>query len=118
MKKKMIRERLEYLGSGYDFEMGLESVIEVFINLRSKYEEKYDGLEISYESKYYDDSHEFVLYGEREETNAEYQKRLNKIESSKKGAKVAKANKEKAEKELLKKLVKKYPEEINNGKKI
>ena len=119
MKKIMVREKIENLGSAYDFENSLDGLIEYLMALQRKYEEKYENLQVNYECKhFYDDSYEFILYGEREETNAEYQKRLNKIEISKKGANAAKINREKKEKELLKKLAKKYPEEINNGKKI
>ena len=114
--KKMIREKIESLGSGYDFENSLDGLIEHLTNARRIYEEKYEKLDISYEKKYFEDSYEFVLYGEREETNNEYKKRLERINRSKQSAEVSKANLEKKEKELLKKLAKKYPEELKNGK--
>ncbi len=116
MKKLMVKEKIESLGSGYDLENSLNDLIEYLMSISRKYEEKYGNMQVSYEyMNLYDDSCEFILSGEREETNREYQKRLKRIENSKKGVKIAKANKEEKEKKLLKNLMKKYPGEVSNG---
>jgi len=89
----------------------IDQIIEQFNVLKRKY--KYERLIVYEENDYYDGvNYEYVLYGEREETAEEANKR--KAEARKKRAAKKKATEEAKQNEIaqLKKLMKKYKNEI------
>ena len=60
----------------------------------------------------YNEEYPYELFGTRMETDEEFEKRLKKIKAGRAGGKKAKAKRIQAEKTTLKRLAKKYPEEL------
>lgn len=70
-KKKFVRRQLQSI-SAYEFEGSLESLMEKFIHLRNKYTD-HQNLSI----ELFDEYPEFALYGNRLETDKEFNRRLD-----------------------------------------
>ena len=113
MERKIVKELICTLD---DYEMfHNKSLVDIIVKLenlnfyKQKQYSNYSNLKIILESYGYDFGYSFCLYGERLETDKEYEVRLS--QELKKNLKLKKEQekKEKEEKLLLKKLLKKYP---------
>ena len=114
MEKKKIRERIKEIT--YIFDDGkLSYLINKLEEIKKESEELgYSDLEIDKEycCDYYNDSKiEFYLYGTREETDEEYNKRMKKNKKKKEINKQNKVKQKGREIKRLKELMEKYPEE-------
>ena len=110
-KKKMIKEEIKYGLDLYEFDGSIEEVIETLQKRKEKLEgEGWSQLSIDIERCYSDV--DAKIYGYREETDAEYKRRLADARKTRAKNKKKKAEKEEAERKKLRELAKKYPEEV------
>lgn len=109
MTKKLVKIRLEDIKD--IFEGNIDEIVERLIKVKNSYESQgFTNLQAIVEHSY--DYYDIDLYGERLETDAEYQKRL-KIEARERDAKAyAKRKKEEKERREYERLKKKF--ETNN----
>ena len=94
----------------------LDDVINSLMSLKQEWSEKYNRLNIWREEKDYyceTDLVNYNLYGWRHETDKEYNNRLKRESRKKLKAKDKNTAKQEREKEQLKRLIKKYPEEVS-----
>jgi hypothetical protein len=109
-KYKEIREKITEI-SPYDFENSIDRVINYLIDIKNSYEEQlYINMSLSWVNGY-DGYGTFYLYGIREETDEEYQKRLK---FQKEIREKSKKQKEHTRQEIVKqaKKLKIQPEEL------
>jgi len=112
-EKLQLRHELERM-SLYDFEKSLDELIEDLAALKERYLTYTDfTFEHNVNYGFYDEqSHEFIIYGYRMETDEEYETRQEKNriarEKAKKQRAAAKLKKIEEEKVLLEKLKEKY----------
>jgi hypothetical protein len=113
-KKKTITKKLEDVTTLYLGEV--DDIINSLCDLKEKYENKYNWIRVLEGEDCYSESPSYYLWGERFETEAEYERRIKKEKKVKDREKAKKAKiEEEEEKEQLRKLIKKYPEEIKKG---
>lgn len=105
MKKKYIKEKLAALGS-YNFEGPIDNIIQMLENLKTK---NHKNIRIDYE--YFSDTTNFVVTGERLETDNELEKRKKKIQKQKELKKKQKAEQKKREYKEYLKLKEKFEKE-------
>ena len=111
-KRLEVTEKIEDLWDCFTGD--LRNVINSLMLLKQKHLKKYNELKVVEE---YNDCHEcegshYTLYGTRFETDKEYERRLKKEKTKREKNKSNKLAQEEEEKKQLRKLAKKYPEEI------
>lgn len=102
-----------------DYLLDANELLQILIDAKNKYNSI--SIEIERENDYYDSINIYLkIYGTRYETDEEYNKRMNILYKRKKSneqrrkTRISNAEKKKLEEiELLKRLHKKYPNEIN-----
>lgn len=112
MKKRKIREKITDITDFFD-DCKLFDLIKVLETFKTAKEKSgYSELEIEKDYPYIgDNTVEFHLYGTREETNKEYEKRMKLNKKKKEQNKQNKIKQKEEEIKRLKELMKKYPEE-------
>ena len=111
MVKKEIRERIKEITDIFD-----DSKLSDLISSMEKIEKEnkkvgYSNLEIEKDYHISDSTVEFHLYGTREETNKEYEKRMKLNKRKRETNKQNKIKQKDKEIKRLKELMEKYPEE-------
>ena len=114
MKKRKIREKATDITDFFD-DCKLSDLIN-FLEKTKKDLKKFGYSKLEIEKHYIfggggDDQVEFYLYGEREETDKEYEKRMKKNKKKREINKENKVKQKEREIKRLKELIEKYPEE-------
>lgn len=111
-KKNQVKEKIDTYTIS-DFEGQLDEIIDHFDKLRGAFTKKYSNLRFVLEfEQYFDGSTDdlLVFYGDRLETDREFEKRVKESQKAKQKKKDRQVKKESKERALYGRLKKKYEE--------